>query len=237
MSLKAVLFDLDGTLLPMDQDVFVQSYFTRLAAKMRPFGYDSEVLVKGIWTGMEAMIRNNGTCTNEEIFWTVFPTVCGEGIREHEKTMEEFYANEFQAVRDDVGFNSNAQKAVQLVKDLGLRAVLATNPVFPKVATASRVRWAGLDLKDFEYYTTYENSSYSKPNPEYYREILRQIGILPQEALMVGNDVLDDMVAESLGMKVFLLTDWLINKENKDITRWPHGGFEELFAYLKKTVL
>ena len=34
MNIKAVLFDLDGTLLPMDQDIFVKSYFGLLAKKL-----------------------------------------------------------------------------------------------------------------------------------------------------------------------------------------------------------
>ena len=51
---------------------------------------------------------------------------------------------------------------------------------------------------------------------------------------MVGNDVQEDMVAKTLGMSVFLLTDCLINKEEKDISVYPHGGFEELREYLQK---
>lgn len=233
MSLKYVFFDLDGTLLPMDQETFVQGYFGRLCKKMVPFGFDPKLLVKGIWAGTEAMINNDGTCTNEERFWQVFPAVCGEGVREHIKTLDEYYANEFQQVKNDCGYTPDAAKAVSLVKELGLTPVLATNPIFPSVATESRARWAGLDLNDFAYYTVYENSSYCKPNPDYYRAILDRLGADPTEALMVGNDVDEDMIAGTLGMKTFLLTNDLINKNGEDISQWPHGGFEELFAYLR----
>ncbi|MBO5213348.1 MAG: HAD family hydrolase [Clostridia bacterium] len=234
MSLKSVFFDLDGTLLPMDQDVFVQGYFGRLCKKMAPFGYDPKMLVKGIWAGTEAMIKNDGSCTNEERFWQVFPAVCGQDVLNHMKTLEDYYANEFQQVRSDCGFSPNAREAIKLVKDLGLLPVLATNPIFPAIATESRIRWAGLDVSDFAYYTVYENSAYCKPNPKYYQEILDHLQLNPEEVLMVGNDVDDDMVAENLGMKTFLLTNDLINKSDKDITRWHHGDFEDLFRYLKK---
>lgn len=202
--------------------------------KWPPWGLDPKVLVKGIWAGTEAMVKNDGSCTNEEMFWKVFPTVCGERVREHEKTLEDFYANEFQQVQNDCGYDPKAAKAVQLVKDLGLIAVLATNPIFPSIATESRIRWAGLNIDDFAYYTVYENSSYCKPNPKYYQAMLDRLNLKAEEVLMVGNDVVEDMVAESIGMKVFLLTDSLINKNGDDITRWPHGGFEDLFSYLKK---
>lgn len=48
---------------------------------------------------------------------------------------------------------------------------------------------------------------------------------------MVGNDVKEDMIAESLGMKVFLLTDCLINREGQDISRYRHGSFDCLSEY------
>ena len=85
-------------------------------------------------------------------------------------------------------------------------------------------------------YTTYENCSYCKPNPEYYREIIKQLGVKPEECLMVGNDVGDDMVAETLGMKVFLLTDCLINNGEKDISGYPQGDFTQLFRFIDEVL-
>ncbi len=87
--------------------------------------------------------------------------------------------------------------------------------------------------EDFEFITTYENISFCKPNPDYYREILKRAGLNAGNCLMVGNDVGEDMVAADLGMKVFLLTDCLINKSGTDIEQYPHGGFDDLMEYLK----
>ena len=87
---------------------------------------------------------------------------------------------------------------------------------------------------DFDIVTTYETSNYCKPNLDYYREVCTKMGVLPEECVMVGNDVSEDMVAEQLGMKVFLLTDCLINKENKDISAYAKGDFDDLRAYIEK---
>ena len=78
MSIKAVLFDLDGTLLPMDQDVFVKAYFSGIAAKLAPFGYEPKALIDAIWAGTVKMIKNDGRITNEEAFWNCFISVYGE---------------------------------------------------------------------------------------------------------------------------------------------------------------
>ena len=52
---------------------------------------------------------------------------------------------------------------------------------------------------------------------------------------MVGNDATEDMIAETLGMKVFLLTACLITKQDKDINAWPHGNFDDLLAFMRES--
>lgn len=229
-----VLFDLDGTLLPMDQDTFIGAYFSRLTAKMMERGYDKDTLIKAIWAGTGAMMKNTGACTNEDAFWRVFAAMLGENVREEEPYLQEFYRDEFQGVKAVCGYAPKAAQIVRNLKARGFRVVLATNPLFPAIATKSRIRWAGLQPEDFDLITTYENSCYCKPNPAYYEEILGVLGVSGEECIMVGNDVEEDMIAQRLGMETFLLTDCIINKQNQDISIWPNGSFDELSAFLER---
>ena len=231
--IRTILFDLDGTLLPMDQDKFVKSYLGRMARKMAPHGYDPELLVKAIWKGTGAMVMNDGSATNEEVFWQVFSGIFGRDTRADEPLFEEYYKNEFQSVQADCGFHPMAAEVIRQIKALGYRVALATNPLFPAIATQSRIKWAGLDPADFDLITTYDNSRHCKPNTAYYRDILEILDLRPEECVMVGNDVGEDMIAETLGMRVFLLTDCIINKENKDISRYPQGSFPELLEFIR----
>ena len=233
MSIKAVLFDLDGTLLPMDQDHFVKAYFQLLAAKLAPHGYEPKQLIDAIWAGTAAMVKNNGRQSNEAVFWDKFAEFFGEKARTDLPLFEAFYREEFNGAKAACGFNPAAAETIALVKEKDLRPVLATNPIFPAVATENRIRWAGLTPQDFELYTTYENSRFCKPNPDYYRDIVAQLGLRAEECLMVGNDVTEDMSAQALGMEVFLLTDCMINSEEKDISVYPNGGFPELLARIR----
>ena len=232
--ITTILFDLDGTLLPMDQEVFVKDYLKRMAAKMAPRGYDPELLVKAIWKGTGAMVKNDGAATNETVFWNVFSQIYGRDTRVDEPLFEDYYRNEFQLVKDSCGFNPQAAEAIREIKHLGYRVVLATNPLFPPIATQSRTRWAGLNPGDFDLITTYENSRHCKPNPEYYRDILETLNLKAEQCVMVGNDVGEDMIAETLGMKVFLLTDCIINKDSKDISCYPNGSFPELLNFIRE---
>lgn len=232
MKITTVLFDLDGTLLPMDQEVFVRDYFGRIAAKLAPQGYEPKQLVDTIWRGTGAMVKNDGSKTNEEAFWELAVSVYGEKIVQDKHFFDEFYEEEFDKIKTVCGYHPAAAKIVHSLKDKGYRVALATNPIFPARATQWRIQWAGLTPEDFELYTTYENSRYCKPNLKYYQDILEQLNVSAEECLMVGNDVGEDMVARELGMKVFLLTDCKINKAGTDISQYPHGGFPELADFL-----
>ena len=79
--LQAILFDLDGTLLPMDNDHFTQVYFHHLADTAAQWGYtDSQTLIKAVWAGVEAMVKNQGERTNYDAFWSTFGAIMGEDL-------------------------------------------------------------------------------------------------------------------------------------------------------------
>lgn len=231
--ITTILFDLDGTLLPMDQELFIKAYMAGLTRKAAAHGYDPSQVPGAIWAGTKAMVKNDGSASNEDVFWQTFSGICGRDAKQDIAVFEDFYRNEFQEIQHLCGFDPRAGETVRQIKDLGYRVDLATNPLFPAIATHSRARWAGLNPEDFEIITTYENSRHCKPNPAYYQDILDALGVKAQECVMVGNDVGEDMVAAQLGMKVFLLTDCLINKPGTDIAQYPHGSFQELMEFIR----
>lgn len=231
--IKAVLFDLDGTLLPMDQDQFVKGYISSMAAHLLPHGYDPKALIQALSLGTEAMYKNDGSKTNEECFWDAFNQTFQRDCRKDMDVFEEYYRTGFQKVQGECGFSPEASAVIQAVKEKGLRLALATNPLFPAIATYSRVRWAGLQPEDFSHITTYDNSHFCKPSPAYYREILDVLGLSPDECLMVGNDAAEDLAAIELGIPCFLLTDCLINRNGRDIRDIPQGSFSQLLAFIE----
>lgn len=228
MSIQYILFDLDGTLLPMDQDHFVRTYMGLLSAYMEPHGFEAKRFIETIWRGTGAMFKNDGAVTNETVFWNIFTAAYGPEVRQFEPILDKFYRTRFADVRSACGYNAKASQTVAKLKEMGYKLVLATQPIFPAIATEQRMLWAGLDRNLFQLYTTYENSNYCKPNPVYYQQILNKIGAKADQCLMVGNDATEDMVAQTLGMKVYLLTDCLINKEGKDLSGYPQGDLDTL---------
>ena len=234
MKIKAVLFDLDGTLLPMqDQGRFIKLYFDSLTEYMVGYGYEPKEFMAAMWHSVMAMMKNDGSEINEDIFWREFEGIYGERAVADRAKIDEFYTTDFEKTKAACGYSPRARETVELVKATGRRVILATNPVFPRAATERRIGWAGLSPSDFELVTAYDNASYSKPSGAYYNEILKKAGLTPEECLMVGNDTRDDMSAQNVGMRVFLLTDCLINESGEDISKYPHGDFDALAEYIK----
>ena len=231
--IKTILFDLDGTLLPMNENVFTKKYFQALAQKLVPYGYDCDKLIAGILKGTSAMIKNDGTQSNEQVFWKTFENIFGERVYNDKAIFDEFYRNEFQNLKNYCDCNNNIKQIIKFLKKQNYKLIIASNPVFPLYAQQSRIKWAGLDIEDFDFISSYENSHYTKPNINYYKEIIKKFNLKAEECLMIGNNVTEDMVANKIGINVFLLTDCISNKDNIDISISPNGDLIQLENYIK----
>ena len=235
MSIKHILFDLDGTLLPMVQDEFVKFYMPLLAKSYMNAGVslDTKKFIGAVWAGYEAMVKNDGSCTNREAFWSYIEPELPISTGESEKIALNFYADEFNQAICTTKPNPVSNQIVKRAKERGFETYLATNPVFPRCATMNRIRWAGLDAEDFKVITTYETCTYCKPNPEYFRGILEEFSLDPSECLMVGNDVAEDLSIRSLGVKTYLVTDTMENKKNLPIDAEYMGTLDELLKFIE----
>ena len=229
--ITTVLFDLDGTLLPFEQEDFIKIYFSELCKKLAPLGYEPEHTVKSIWTGTGAMVKNDGSRINSEAFWETFRAM-NEGKPDAKPLCDEFYTNEFRKAQACLKYSPDHSSAIAALKSAGLKVVLATNPIFPANGVYTRMSWAGLKQEDFELITHYDNSTYCKPDPRYFAEILGKIGAKPEQCIMVGNSVPEDMqAAGALGIKTFLASEFVENPKGEDISAYPQGTIEDAVAF------
>ncbi len=233
MKYQAILFDLDGTLLPMDNDVFTKGYFKLLTKAASVHGYTYETLIPAMWKGVSAMVKNDRSKLNRDAFWGVFAEIFGDEVYSHIPTFDAFYSADFHKTKEFTGPNPLAQTAVKLAHEKADKVVLATNPLFPEEAIKARLSFIGLDLADFDLVTTYDNFGSCKPNPLYYMEIAEKLGIDREKCLMIGNNAEEDIeAAHAAGLSTYLVTDCLIAKG--DIPSTPSGSFADLVDYLKR---
>lgn len=205
MHIKALLFDLDGTLLDYDmRKDFVPHYLEGLAAHVGSL-VPPKKLTDSILRSSEAIIKGDGRRTNEQVFADTFYPMVGVARETLEPRLMDFYEEGFPKLSRYTNPKPEARQVMQSAFDLGYCVVIATNPHFPATAVQQRLAWAG--VADFPYrkVTSYENSHFAKPRLEYYQEILNEIGCAPEEALVIGDEAMD-MVAARLGCPTFLVS-------------------------------
>jgi FMN phosphatase YigB (HAD superfamily) len=207
--LKAVLFDLDDTLLINNMTSFIPAYFQLLTAAFAD-RVPAERLFLQLTRGIEAMDTNDGSGpTNQEAFEAVFYPALGLGREELRPVFDRFYAEEFPKLRAITRPMPGASGVVARAFDTFRQVAIATNPVFPRTAVEQRLDWAGVSVLDYSYdlVTSIENMRATKAGPAYYREILSFLGRDPQECLMVGDDWQRDIVpAARIGIPVYWVT-------------------------------
>jgi HAD superfamily hydrolase (TIGR01549 family) len=230
MTVNTILFDLDGTLLEMRTEPFVQNYLKELG---RYIGdkYDAQKLLTLIWDATKAMIMSKEPeKTNEQVFIDYF-TEHGEWDREELwPIFDAFYRDVFPTLSHLTYPSPWAKKIVEAAKQHGYRVAVATNPVFPRDAIHHRLAWIGMSAEEFELVTVYEESHYTKPHPDYFLEICEKLGVEPTECIMVGNHMQEDMVASKLGMKTFLVTDWMEDRGEPQYPVDQRGTIEQLYT-------
>lgn len=230
---RAVCFDLDGTLLPMDIDEFLGAYFKDIAAYVERDGRDVEVFRAGFGAGVKAMASNDGSRLNADAYWGAFFKYVGGDSGAWKAFLDTYYETEFGCIGEDVVANPSAARAVNALVEKGYPVVLTTQPLFPETAVRQRVRWAGLDPRVFARITHYENSRSIKPKLRYYAEDLAACSLRGEDVLMVGNNTVDDLVFAGLGADVFLATDYLLNPVGVNMSRVAHGSMEEFANWVE----
>ena len=230
--IKAVLFDLDGTLLPLDEDEFIKVYFGLLCKRFCPLGFDKDTLIKAIWAGTEKMIKNDGKKTNDVVFWDNFKEFFGEEKAKLKYSFDAFYDEEYLQTISCVKPNPYARQIMDFLHQNDIKIVLASRPVFPKNGMINRAKFVGLKQEDFCYVTSYDVCSFTKPNPNYYAEILQKLNLKPEEVIMFGNNEEEDGVATELGIKTYLINGYII--KGKKERNLPIVEMQEVVETIKK---
>ncbi|SDY30669.1 haloacid dehalogenase superfamily, subfamily IA, variant 1 with third motif having Dx(3-4)D or Dx(3-4)E [Evansella caseinilytica] len=231
---KVILFDLDGTLLPMDTDAFINTYLSKLAPSVAEI-VDPDRFVKALLTGTEAMIRSKDReKTNEQVFEEAFLPLIELKKEAIWPALDHFYDNVFPTFSYLSKPSPLSRKIVEEAGNQGYRLAVATNPLFPRTAIHHRLQWADVADIPFDLVTVYEESTYTKPHAEYYMEICSRLDVRPEDCIMVGNDIQEDMVASEIGMKTFLVEGYVIDRGEPHYRIDDRGTLEALFRKLQR---
>lgn len=231
--INTILLDLDGTVLPLDMDLFMTIYFNEMSKVFNDLP-DHEMVVKNIWAATDAAVKNTEKITNENAFMNAYSELIVGDLEEHKRRFEKFYDEGFLQTKQSVVENEWIKKSVNILKEKGYTLALATNPIFPMKAIYHRIKWAGFEPSDFLYISYFEKNHYCKPQIKYYEEVLNAIGKKPSECMMVGNDVQEDMVVGKMGVKTYLITNHMLHRTQEPIVADYKGNYEDFYRFVDK---
>ncbi len=206
MPLKAILFDLDNTLILFKEAEFYKTYNRALYSYFQDIMKPDEFGEKLLYS-TQKIIENDGSVSNLDHFMNTFSAGNSHDKSALLKRFETFYEKDFAQFRSLMKPAENVRDVMLHAFDADLIVVIATNPMFPMNVQQMRLDWAGIGDLPFDLITSVENSTFCKPNLQYYQEITDKLDILPTSCIMVGNDPFNDMIAAKVGMKTYLTTD------------------------------
>ena len=237
--LRAVLFDLDDTLLINPVSTAVPAYLKAIseyASHLVP----PETLSSLVLEGARRMELNDGAGpTNEAAFSEFFFSALDCPENEIRPVLESFYREEYSRLKSTTRPAPHARRTVEAAFDLGFIVAVATNPLYPKAAIDQRLEWAGVPVTEFSYdlVTTYEIMHATKSSLAYYREVADLLSLAPDECLMVGDDWEHDIApATRIGMMGYWInTSTTVRvEENLESGRLlGHGTLQELSPMLE----
>lgn len=221
--MKAVIFDLDGTLLPMDTNHFMNLYAKSITQAFDSFE-ESEMIFPQIMTSIGVTVKDKNNKCNYDVFFDHFESHMPQSRDVYIPVFDKFYQSAFDQVRASTYVSNDIVKAVSILKEKGYRLIIATNPIFPMAANRRRIQWAGLEFNDFDHVTSFESNHFCKPHLEFYQEVLDHNDLRAEEVLMVGNDVQEDLCIKALGASTYLINDHKIDRHPETAIQTDHQG-------------
>ena len=229
---KAIFFDLDGTLLPMDMSEFMKGYLIQLCKYLSSRGYDNtRELVKVVLDSTYQESVAHIGITNDKVFWQCFTQATRIKRDEFEDVMLDFYDGPYNFVGFGLPEAKLSIRVLDIFKDKGYPLYLVTMPLFPVQAICNRMAWVGIDAERFELITSYDICHAAKPSLDFYRECIEFARVEPESILMVGNNTTEDLAAMQLGCDAYLVTDHLLDPDGVDYSSVKHGSMTDFIKF------
>jgi len=216
--LKAILFDLDGTLIDVDLSQFIPGYLKLLAESVAHL-IPPKKMVSALLKSSEFINTNDGKIPNEEVYLKEFFPIEGYEKDDLLPFFTKFYEEDFKKLKKFTKKKPEAREVIQTAFNKEYKVVIATTPVLPLTAIKQRLDWAGIGDFPYDLITSIENSYATKPNLLYYQLIFKSLNLSAKECIMVGDED-KDMVCAKLGSQTFLVNspNTNLNKETPEPT-------------------
>jgi len=227
-----LLLDLDDTLLQNSMDKFVPAYLMALSQHLANVVAPDQ-LIQHLMRATQIMLSNDRPDqTLKETFDQAFYPAIGVTEQQVHDQIEQFYRDVFPQLQYLTQPMPGVEEFVQEAIKRGYDLLIATNPLFPRQAVLHRLGWAGLShqIASFQFIPSYETLHFAKPNPAYFAELLARTGWQDQPAVMVGDDLHNDIYP---ARKAGLHTYWVTKDNTESLQDW--GDLKQIMEWIDQT--
>ncbi len=229
--MNTFLFDLDDTLLKLNWPEFEKAYYGGLASAFAHL-IPAEQVASYIYKSYLYMLEAKDGRTNKEKFYDKMSELAQISATTLSAEESAYYLNEYDKLQGITAAIPDMVASVRLLLEKSYPIIIASQPVFPAIATHKRLAWLGFSPADFLKVTSFETASACKPDLQYYRNLLEECNLEATSCIMVGNDVKEDMVATVLGIKGILITDGMIDSPSE--FTYERMSAKEFLEYAKR---
>ncbi len=201
MRLRALLLDLDGTLLDLDGDWFLEEYLAALSEWMAPV-VDPGRFAEALWSAaIPVMVDRAGHPgrSNRDVLWQALSDTLQVDPAVLQERFGVFVDGDLTQIAPGGAAREGAHELVAAGRAGGFKLAVATMPIYPRRVVDERLRRANLQDVPWDLVATDAMESV-KPHPAYYQELADRLGVSPPECLMVGDDYFRDIAARRVGM-------------------------------------
>lgn len=202
-----LLVDLDGTLLGAREIFLKLDFIAQVIHELK--GHRGRIRAfRALWAmdhEMRELHQGNEGQTNNERAVTAFSEALDLPRAEGEKILYTTMHKLFPTLKRHFFPVPGASDFLNWAKGR-FPLYLATNPVWPLELVKLRLEWAGVNPDIFQFITHAENMHACKPHARYYDDLLRHTGLRAEDCLLVGDSLLNDLAATSVGIRTFILS-------------------------------
>lgn len=232
---KTLLVDLDGTLLGSIDRAVRLEFVSRALWRIRRYnGLRAAVRsLEAIQIALESPAFEDRQMLNSERAARAFGRETGLSFEKADQVLRQEVGAIFPLLKRYFYPVVGAREFIVWAQPR-YRLILATNPVWPLEQVLLRLKWAGISPDVFASITHSDRMHACKPSEDYYRELLEQEDLKPQECALVGDDVRKDLPATRVGISVFILSKQSKAglEEGTVLAQSVSGGYGELRGLL-----
>jgi N-acetyl-D-muramate 6-phosphate phosphatase len=204
--LRAVLFDLDGTLLDTAPDMVGALNALRIELGLAPLAYD--VVRPGVSHGAARLLKIG------------FPDAEGESL----STLQERYLDTYRgALAVDTRLFAGMDQVLDALAKQGLKSGIVTNK--PSWLTDPLLEQLGIRAR-FDCVVSGDSLAECKPHPLPLLHAAKLAGVLPEECIYVGDAERDVQAAHAAGMQA-LVANYGYLQDGEDTSAWRADAYLE----------